>query len=164
MSRVTRREIRAWLEPMRRCFAEMRTGDVDSIRGYAVTRLHHADDYARIDYCIAGFRGLIARLIPCMDCGPLEVVEKRLASGVHLTIAEIDAAFGVLKLAEDSLISFDRDAIKSAVLTEQVAIEVDSLGIRDELKREHQALDELSEISETLGGYTPNEEYSRTPT
>lgn len=129
MSRVTRREIRAWLEPMRRCFAEMRTGEVDSIRGYAVTRLHNSDDYARIDYCIAGFRGLIARLIPSMDCGPLEVVEKRLAAGVPLTIAEVDAALCILKIAENNLIWFDRDLIKSAVLTEQVAIEVDALGI-----------------------------------
>ena len=42
MKRITRRQARSWLAPMRDCFAQMKTGEVDAaIRGYAVTRLHH---------------------------------------------------------------------------------------------------------------------------
>ena len=49
MKHVTRKQIRAWLAPMRSCFAQMRSGEVDSIRGYAVTRLDQKDEYARTE-------------------------------------------------------------------------------------------------------------------
>ena len=43
---------------MRQCFRQiLDTGETDAIRGYAVTKLYGSDDYARIDYCCAGFRG-----------------------------------------------------------------------------------------------------------
>ena len=59
MKKITRRQARAWHLPMRKCLRQIRaTGYADSIRGYAVTRLHASDDYARIDYCAAGFRAL----------------------------------------------------------------------------------------------------------
>ena len=34
---------------MRSCFAAIKSGEVDAIRGYAVTRLDHNDEYARIE-------------------------------------------------------------------------------------------------------------------
>lgn len=46
--RVTRRQMKSWLGPIRACFAQMRSGEVDSIRGYAMTRLNDQDEYARI--------------------------------------------------------------------------------------------------------------------
>lgn len=124
---VTRRQIRAWLAPMRACFAQMRSGEVDAIRGYAVTRLHHKDDYARIDFCIAGFRALIDRLLPGFDCASLERLEHRLAAGAPLTVAEVDAGFACLAAAEDALTGIDRARLKGAVLTEQISIELDAL-------------------------------------
>lgn len=129
--RVSRRQMRAWLAPMRACLAEMRQGEVSEIRGYAVTRLHHRDDYARIDYCLAGFRALIARLLPGLDCAPLERLEKRLAAGVPLTVAEIDAGFACLARAEDALVGFDRATLQDAVLTEQINIEIEALGLKE---------------------------------
>lgn len=129
--RVTRREIRAWLAPMRRCFAEMRQGEVDSIRGYPVTRLRHTDGYARIDYCCAGFRALLDRLLPEIKTAPLHLVERRLTAGTPLTVAQIDAALALLRECEDALMQFSRAEIKAAVLAEQVAIELDALGIRE---------------------------------
>ena len=125
MKRVTRRQIRSWLEPMRHCFYDMKDGYVDSIRGYAVTRLDHKDEYARVDYCIAGFRALITRLCAHLDDAPLVRVEKRLAAGAPLTVAEIDAALAFLRTCEDALIKRTVDEVKSAVLTEQLAIELD---------------------------------------
>lgn len=129
--KVTRRQVQAWLAPMRNCFRQMREGEVDSIRGYAVTRLHSADDYARIDFCIAGFRGLLARLVPTLDIGPLLSVERKLANGVPLTIQEIDAAFRLLRECEGHLVGLPRQVLIGAVQTEQIVIEMESLGIKE---------------------------------
>lgn len=125
MRRVTRRQIRSWLAPMRRCFSDMKAGEVDAIRGYAVTRLDHNDEYARIDFCIAGFRALINRLCAHLDDASLVRVEKRLAAGAPITVDEIDAALAFLRTCEDALIRHTVGEVKSAVLTEQLAIELD---------------------------------------
>ena len=131
MKRVTRKQIRAWLAPIRDCFAQMRSGEVDSIRGYAVTRLDQKDEYARIDFCINGFAALIDRLCPDVDTAPLHRISKALANGVPLTIAEIDSALSLLHRCEDMLIKLTFAEVKSAVLTEQVCIEVDAMGLRE---------------------------------
>lgn len=131
MKRITRRQARSWLAPMRDCFAQMKTGEVDAIRGYAVTRLHHKDEYARIDSCIAGFRALIVRLCPEINPAPLERVEKKLAAGTPLTVQELDAALSLFKQSENALLRHSIAAVKSAVLAEQIVIELDSLGITD---------------------------------
>lgn len=131
MKRITRRQARAWLAPMRDCFHQMKTGEVDSIRGYAVTRLHAKDDYARIDFCIAGFRALIARLCPELDASLLERVEKKLAAGSPLTIQEVDASMAIFKQSESALLRHTVSAVKSAVLTEQINIELDALGLNE---------------------------------
>ena len=125
VKRVTRRQMRSWLAPIRRCFSEIKTGEVDAIRGYAVTRLDHNDEYARTDHCICGFRALITRLCAHLDATPLERVEKRLAAGVPLAVAEIDAALAFLRVCEDALIKHTVEEVKSAVLTEQIVIEMD---------------------------------------
>ena len=132
MSKVTRRQVQSWLAPMRECFRRIRVdGEVDSIRGYAVTRLHHNDDYARIDHCIAGFRGLLSRLAPGLDVGPLLLVERKLANGVPLTVPEIDTAFRLIRECEGALVGLPRSALLGAVQTEQIAIELESLGIKE---------------------------------
>ena len=131
MKRVTRKQIRSWLAPIRSCFAEIRSGEVDCIRGYAVTRLHDKDDYARIDFCINGFVALIERLCPSIDTAILKRISKELANGVPLTIAEIDSALSLLHRCENRLIKRTVAEVKSAVLTEQVCIEIDELGLRE---------------------------------
>lgn len=128
--RVTRRQIQSWLLPIRRCFAEIKTGEVDSMRGYAVTRLDEKDTYARIDFCIAGFRALIQRLCPQLDSGKLLRVEKKLAAGTPLTVAEIDEALSFLHDCDDALIKHTVAAVKHAVLVEQISIEMDELNMR----------------------------------
>lgn len=134
MKRLTRRQAKSWLAPMRACFAQMKTGEVDAIRGYAVTRLHDKDDYARIDFCIAGFRALVNRLCPEIDASPLERVEKKLAAGTPLTVQEVDAALTLFNKSESALLRHSVEAIKSAVVVEQIAIELDALGINSPTK------------------------------
>ena len=128
MKRITRRQARAWLYPMRSCLRQIRaTGESDTIRGYAVTRLHASDDYARVDYCIAGFRGLTDRLCQHIDSAPLLRLEKRFAAGAPMTVDLIDDALRMLRMVEDELIKHTVEAVHDAVLVEQIMIELEAI-------------------------------------
>lgn len=118
---------------MRRTFREMRdTGAVDSVQGYAVTRLHTGDDYARVDYCIAGFRALIERLFADMiDISPLIRIEKRLAAGLMIERADLVATFATLNDIEGRLMKKTVAEVKESVLAEQINIELEQLGIKE---------------------------------
>lgn len=130
LKRMTREEACAWLAPVRCALYALRIGVVETIHGYAVTRDNEHDSYARIDYCIAGFRGLIARLWPELSLAPLERVEKRLANGVPLEEKQIDDCFALLKIVETRLPTVPYQTVKSAVLTEQIDIEMSALGLK----------------------------------
>ena len=125
--RVTRRQAQAWLHPMRQCFQGMRSGYADAARGYAVTRLHERDDYVRTDYCIAGFRALIVRLFPDLPTPHMERAQKRLAAGVLIIQQDLDGCLRECRAAEDRLITVTVAALKSAVMTEQINIELDAI-------------------------------------
>ena len=128
MKRITRRQTRAWLYPMRSCLRQIRaTGESDTIREYAVTRLHASDDYARVDYCIAGFRGLTDRLCQHIDSAPLLRLEKRFAAGAPMTVDLIDDALRMLRMVEDELIKHTVYAVQDAVLVEQIMIELEAI-------------------------------------
>ena len=125
--RVTRRQAQAWLAPMRKCINDMRSGFSDAARGYAVTRLHEGDDYVRVDYCIAGFQALIGRLFPNQSVQHMETIRKRLASGVLVSQATLEGALRELREVEDLLITVSRLDLQSAVLTEQISIEMGAI-------------------------------------
>jgi len=119
---------RAWLAPMRACLRQIRdTGEADTIRGYPVTQMPGDTDYARIDYCCAGFRALTDRLCPHIDTAPLLRIEQRLAAGTPLTVEQLDAAFRMLRAVENDLIKHSVAAVKDAVLVEQILIEMDEM-------------------------------------
>ena len=125
--RVTRRQAQAWLAPMRKCFQEMRSGYTTAARGYAVTRLNDGDDWVRVDFCIAGFRALIGRLFPDLATSHMERIERRLANSVLVAQSDLDGALREIRTAEDLLIKVTREELKSAVLTEQINIEIEAL-------------------------------------
>ena len=127
MKRMTRRQVDGWFLPIRHALKEMLSGETDSIRGYAVTRLHSRDDYARTDECIAGFVGVITRLFPACNVSPLVTLQKRLAAGAPVEAADIEAALRLLKSLETPLIKADWHEIKSALTTEMIQIEMDEL-------------------------------------
>ncbi len=127
----TRRQAKAWLAPIDKCINEMLTGEVDAIRGYAVTRLHTGDDYARIDYCINGFVAMMVRLMPEFDVKPMQVLAKKLANGIPLEVSELHEAKNRIKACEDQLIKFKRADLINAALTEQIAIELEQAGIKE---------------------------------
>ena len=136
MKRITRRQARAWLLPMRKCLRQIRaTGEADSIRGYAVTRLHASDDYARIDYCAAGFRALMERICPHIDTAPLLRIEQRLAAGVPLEVEHIDASLRMLMAVENNLIKHSVEEVKEAVMIEQILIEMAEMIEMNEMRK-----------------------------
>lgn len=130
--RMTRREAQAWLAPVRAAFGQMLQGETDAIRGYAVTRLHHKDDWARTDQCIAGFRALMARLMPELQMAPLARVEKKLAAGVLLSPQELHECMALFKQVEDRLTKLTRAHVIDAAQTEQIAIELELRGLVQE--------------------------------
>lgn len=129
MKRMTRRQVDGWFLPIRRALNEMLSGEVDSIRGYAVTRLHRGDEYERVDFCIAGFVGVLSRIFPELDLSPLTRLQKRLAAGAPVTESEIHAALAFLKSIEKPLIKQDWNHIKSCLTTEMLSIELSELGM-----------------------------------
>ena len=126
----TRAQAKAWLAPIRKAFVEMLSGEVDSHRGYAITRIHHCDeDFARIDHAANGFVALIERLMPNFDIQPIKTVSKKLENGILLEAAEVHECLSLLKRCEDRLIKFRRCDLTDAANTEMVRIEIERLGI-----------------------------------
>ena len=99
MTNLTRRQTRQWLQPIRKAFTEIKAGEVDTIRGYPVTRIDHADEYARTDWAINGFVALIERLLPSLPADPMRRVAKKLEAGTPLVQTEIDACLRLLNAA-----------------------------------------------------------------
>lgn len=129
----TRKQARAWLAPIRNAFREIRTGEVDTVRGYAVTTItwDRDDTPARVDHCINGFAAMLERLAPEFDIGPMRKVSKKLENGILLTVEDVDACFALLNACEDLLLTFSRQQLKGAALTEQINIEMEMLGLKD---------------------------------
>lgn len=128
----TRAQAKSWLAPIRKAFVEMLAGEVDAHRGYAITRIHHADnDFARIDHAINGFTALIARLMPDFDLAPIARIAKKLENGILLEAKEVHEALALLKRCEDQLIKFKRSELTDAANTEMINIELERMGLKD---------------------------------
>jgi len=123
--RVTRRQAKTWLAPMRDAIRQMEGGEINAIRGYPVTRLHNEDDWSRLDYCFTGFRSLSERLWPQIDTTALLRVEKKLTNGSLITRDELASCRKAFDKVEDALTGANRQDIASAVLTELIAIEIE---------------------------------------
>ena len=128
----TRKQASAWLYPIRKAFREIKTGEIDAYRGYAITRIHHADnDFARVDHCINGFLATLDRLMPEFDTSAMRIVSKKLESGMLLEHSKVDACFKTLNACESALIKFKRSDLISVSQTEMINIELERLGLKD---------------------------------
>jgi hypothetical protein len=128
----TRKQMQAWLDPIRKAMAEIRTGEVDAYRGYPITRIHHADnDFARVDFAINGFLALITRLMPDCDVTPLQRLSKKLENGVLLSLDEVTECGVLLNAIEDKLLTFTRAQLKDAADLEMIIIELERLDIKE---------------------------------
>lgn len=128
----TREQAKAWLDPIRNALAEIRTGEIDTYRGYAITRIHWKDeDFARVDFAINGFLALIERLMPDMDTGCMKRVSKKLTNGILLEVSEVDECSRLLRTVENRLLDFTRAELIDAANTEMTIIELERLGIKE---------------------------------
>lgn len=124
---LTRRQAQTWLAPMRRAFKDMKDGEVDSIDGFAVTRLHAFDTYERVDACIAGFRGLLARLFKNFDSSAMERVETKLSAREPLYESEINDCLSLFNRCENMLVRMGIAEVQDAVVTEQIVHQLEKL-------------------------------------
>ena len=132
MSRkITRREVAAFTAPVRAALAELRSGEVHSIRGYAVQRDRKDGSWVRIDWAINGFVALVRRLDPDLPTRAMESIAKKLDAGVVLTAAEIEAAQQELKAQCEAFFRASRERLIDVARTEQINIELESLGIKE---------------------------------
>ena len=128
----TRKQVQAWIAPIRKAFSEIRTGEVDSYRGYAITRIHHADnDFARVDHAINGFVALMDRLLTDIDTGCMKKVSAKLGAGILLELAEVETCVELLNTVEDRLMRFTREQLLDAANTEMINIELERHGIKE---------------------------------
>lgn len=126
MKRITRREVKHWFEPIRKCFVEIRqTGETYAIKGYPATVIY--GELTRLDWCIAGWVGCLKRLLPDADLQAMEILEKKFSNGVPITEREIDNGLRLLNLLEQPMTRLTRSQVKDAVLTEQIKIEFDEV-------------------------------------
>ena len=123
MKRMTRKQVTGWLLPIRSALKEMLSGEVDSIRGYAVTRLHNGDEYERVDWCMAGFVGVLSRIFPDLDLSPMTKLQRLLAAGTPIHAEDVHKALALLKSLETPLIKEDWHRIKACLTTEMLSIE-----------------------------------------
>ena len=129
MKHMTRRQVTGWLLPIRAALKEMLSGEVDSIRGYAVTRLHNGDEYERVDWCMAGFVGVLSRIFPDLDLSPMTKLQRLLAAGTPIHAEDVHKALALLKSLETPLIKEDWHRIKACLTTEMLSIELSELGM-----------------------------------
>ena len=128
----TRKQAQAWLAPIRKALAEIMTGEVDTHRGYPITRIHWADnDVARIDHAINGFVALMERLMPDLDTGPMRRLSKKLEAGVLLELYEVTSCKALIDTVEDRLLKFKRRELVKAAEVEMTIIELERLGLKD---------------------------------
>lgn len=123
-----RARLKRWLEPIRKAFAEMRTGEMLAVKGYPVTSLHTGDDLARIDHCINGFVALINRLFPDFSTAALTSMAKKLELGILLEERDIDACDDLIDEIEERMIKLKLGQLIDAALTEQIALSFELMG------------------------------------
>ena len=122
----TKQEVGAWLSPVRKVLNEMlQCGSVDTIKGYAVTKIGGDDDYSRVDWCINGFVAVLRRIDPSLDFSALEKVSARLEKGVPLEEDLLKSALETLDVAEKSMMQKTLGSIYDATITEQILIELE---------------------------------------
>jgi len=128
LHRPHRARLQRWLEPVRKAFKEMRTGEMLAVKGYPVTSLHTGDDLARIDHCISGFVALINRVMPDFNTESLTKMAKKLETGILLEEKEIDACDALLDEIEERMIKMKLGDLIDAAMTEQIKISFELMG------------------------------------
>lgn len=127
--RPTRRQMQEFTKPVKEALKQMRSGEVDTIRGYPVFK-DWTGEWSRIDWAMNGFVSMVRRAAPQIVLAVFEKLAAKLENGVMLTIPEIDLALGRLKEVDKALSKVTRGRLKECVLIEQIDIELAASGLK----------------------------------
>ena len=126
----TRKQARAWLSPITKALNELKTGEVDCVRGYPITQIRWAgNEIARVDHAINGFVSLLDRINTQLDTKHLASLANKLTNGIMLTQKEIDWALLVVRSAEDYIIKVPRNRLIDFARTEMIYQEITQQGL-----------------------------------
>lgn len=131
-----RRQMQAFIAPVREALKQMRSGEVDSIDGFPVFK-DWQGDWARIDWAMNGFVSMVSRAEPDLDMSLFDNLAAKLESGMLMTVQEIDQALSILKTVEKALTKVTRARLKECVLDEQIDIELSQMGLKGEYGTEN---------------------------
>ena len=125
----TRRQREAKVErtfsPLYALVEQLRTGEVDAVRGYPV--LECWGEFMRADQVLNEVRRCFDRISPHADWAAFDAVGRRLGNGTPITDDDVETLFNTIKMAESVYRSTSLDFLRSMIRTEQIAIELDAM-------------------------------------
>ncbi len=96
------------------------------MQGYAIAQVGRTEsDVVRADHLVVGFACMAERVAPNLDVSPLVKLAKKLESGVLLNQCDLVQCRNIVSQIEATLIGMSMRKVKSLVLTEQIAIEIE---------------------------------------
>lgn len=125
----TRKQARAWVDPLRRAIASLLQGEVDTLKGHPIFEIKWAGNpVARIDHSLNGFVSIMRRMNPESKVEAIEHLAKRLTYGIMLTEEEVHAALSELAQTEHEIIKHTRKQLMDWVQTEQISCALQARG------------------------------------
>ncbi len=123
------RDAKVWrtFGPLYKLVRDLREGDVDAIKGEPV--LVAWGEYMSIAHTLTGFSGCFKRIAPEADLSIFDKLAKRLHNGAPITEDDVNQLEQALQLIEKIYRATPLSQLKQAILTEQIAIELDAAGI-----------------------------------
>lgn len=127
----TRRErdgkVRSIFGPIRRMIADLKQGEVDSIRGYPIIRAW--GENMDLSDSLRGMAECFTRIAPGFDAEAFELVAKRLENGVFLEVCDVERLEAALNNAEAVYRVTPLEKVKSATVSAMIARQVKEMGI-----------------------------------
>lgn len=120
-------------EPIYTLLADLRRGEIDTVRG-APIMADWDGELMEVAPALDGWIGCWQRIVDgeglAIDLTPLRRVQRYLANGVLMTPEMVDAAMTVTNACYQAYCRIPRERAISYSNTEQIAIEMDELGIQ----------------------------------
>lgn len=129
-SRIMPDEAFRTFQPVRLAVSMLRSGEVPVDRGYPVMK-DWMGDWVRMDVALEGWANCWDRLFGAIDCSALRKLAKKLENGVLLNESELDDVDRLLDLQQAAFVRMDSSVVLDKMRTEEIAIELDSLGLRE---------------------------------
>ncbi len=125
----TRREregkVRRTFGPLYQLAESIRADAVDAVQGYPVLRAW--GEYMNAGHTLSAFGGTMARVAPDLDLSIFDKVAVKLNAGTPITEDEAYRLFCAVRMCESVYRVTPLQKLRSALLTEQLAIELDEI-------------------------------------